>query len=148
VNGGYVVGSRTLVEFLRETSQLYVFSNPITPAEAAAACRALEILDSGPGRERLARLRAATQRFREGLARLGYETVPGEHPVVPVVLRDTPRTRALVAHLRRAGVLATGLTFPVVPAGEEEVRFQLSAVHTPADVDEALAALESFPERG
>jgi glycine C-acetyltransferase len=148
VNGGYVVGSRTLVDYLRETSPFYVYSNPITPAEAAAACRALELLDSNEGRERLARLRAATRRFREGIARLGYESVPGEHPVVPVVLRDTPRTRALVAHLRRAGVLATGLTHPVVPEGEEEIRFQLCADHTEADVDEALAALAGFRDPG
>jgi glycine C-acetyltransferase len=147
VNGGYVVGSATLVEFLRETSPFYVFSNPITPAEAAAALRAVELLDSELGRERLAHLRAMTQRFRAGLADLGYESLPGEHPVVPVVVRDTPRTRALTAHLRRSGVLATGLTFPVVPQGEEEVRFQLSADHTPADVDQVLAALASFAER-
>jgi glycine C-acetyltransferase len=67
--------------------------------------------------------------------------------VVPLVVRDTPRTRALVAHLREARILATGLTYPVVPRGEEEIRFQLSADHTPADVDEALAALASFAER-
>ncbi len=147
VNGGYVVGSATLVEFLRETSPFYVFSNPITPAEAATALRAVELLDSELGRERLAHLRAMTQRFRAGLADLGYESLPGEHPVVPVVVRDTPRTRALTAHLRRSGVLATGLTFPVVPQGEEEVRFQLSADHTLADVDQVLAALASFAER-
>jgi glycine C-acetyltransferase len=147
VNGGYVVGSRTLVEFLRETSPFYVFSNPITPAEAAAALRAVELLDSELGRERLAHLRAMTQRFRAGLADLGYEGLPGEHPVVPIVVRDTPRTRALTAHLRRSGVLATGLTFPVVPQGEEEIRFQLSADHTPADIDQVLDALASFAER-
>jgi len=147
VNGGYVVGSATLVAFLRETSPFYVYSNPITPAEAAAALRALELLDSAAGRERLAHLGAVTRRFRAGLAKLGYESVPGEHPVVPVVVRDTPRTRALVAHLRAAGILATGLAYPVVPRGEEEIRFQLCADHTEADVDEALAALASFPGR-
>jgi len=146
-NGGYVVGSRTLIDFLRETSPFYVYSNPITPGEAAAALRAFEILDSDDGRARLAHLRAMTQRFREGLVALGYESVPGEHPVVPIVLRDTPRTHALVGHLRNAGVLATGLAFPVVPRGEDEIRFQLCAGHTPADVDEALAALASFPGR-
>jgi glycine C-acetyltransferase len=148
VNGGYLAASAALVEFLRETSPFYVYSNPITPAEAAAAARAVALLDSADGRERLARLRAVTKRFREGLARLGYESLPGVHPVVPLLVRDTPRTHALVAHLRRAGVLATGLTYPVVPQGEEEIRFQLCADHTDADVDEALAALASFPGRG
>ncbi len=147
VNGGYVTGCRVLVDLLRETSPFYVFSNPITPAEAAAASRSLAILDSEAGRQRLAHLRAMTRRFREGLVRLGYETLPGDHPVVPLMVRDTPRTAALVRHLRDRGVLATGLGHPVVPKGDEEIRFQLSAEHTEADVDEALAALESFPGR-
>ena len=72
---------------------------------------------------------------------LGYETLPGEHPVVPLMVRDTPKTNALVKHLRQSGILATGLKFPVVPKGDEEIRFQISAEHTPADIDEALAAL-------
>jgi len=147
VNGGYVVGPAPLVAFLRETSPFYVYSNPITPGEAAAAACALGLLDSPRGRERLAHLRAMTRRFQDGLARQGYESIPGEHPVVPLLVRDTPRTRALVQHLKEQGVLATGLGYPVVPKGEEEIRFQLSADHTEADVDEVLRALESFPER-
>jgi glycine C-acetyltransferase len=82
-----------------------------------------------------------TARFKDGLVRLGLETLPGEHPVVPLMLRDTARTAALVAHLRENGILATGLNYPVVPKGDEEIRFQLSADHTPADVDQVLAAL-------
>jgi len=144
VNGGYVTGSEVLVEFLRETSPFYVYSNPITPAEAAAAERAVDLVDSEPGRERLDHLRRMTRRFREGLANLGHETVSGEHPVVPVLVRDTRRTAALVRHLAASGVLATGLGFPVVPKGEEEIRFQLCADHTESDVDFALAALGSF----
>jgi len=148
VNGGYVVGSGALVELLREKSPFYVYSNPITPAEAAAASQALMLLDSGEGERRLAQLRAMTGRFQAGLARLGYESIGGEHPIVPLLVRDTPRTAALVRHLRDRGVLATGLNFPVVPRGEEEIRFQISADHTEADVDEALSALESFPGGG
>jgi len=147
VNGGYVVGSPTLIELLRERSPFYVYSNPITPAEASAACRALELLDSPEGTRRLERLRSLTLRFKRGLAQLGYESLPGEHPVVPLLVRDTPRTAALVAHLREQGVLATGLSFPVVPRGEEEIRFQISADHTEADIDEVLAALASFAGR-
>ena len=147
VNGGYVTGAQPLVDLLREKSPFYVFSNPITPAEAAAADRALELLDSGEGLRRLERLRTLTGRFRAGLARLGYESVPGDHPVVPLLVRDTPRTADLVLHLRERGVLATGLGFPVVPRGQEEIRFQISADHTEADIGEALAALEAFPGR-
>jgi len=124
VNGGYAVGSRTLVQFLRETAMMYLYSNPITPGEAAAALAALRLLDSPAGLERLAHLRTMTGRFKGGLTQLGFETLPGEHPVVPLLVRDTARTAALVAHLRRHGVLATGLNFPVVPRGDESIRFR------------------------
>ncbi len=147
VNGGYVVGSRTLIDYLRETAALYIYSNPITVGEAAAALQALAIVDSAPGRELLAHLGAMTRRFEEGLVALGYETIPGDHPVVPLMVRDTARTSALVKHLHDNGVLATGLNFPVVPRGDEEIRFQISADHTPADIDFALAVLEQFPGR-
>jgi len=144
VNGGYVTAPEPVISYLRETSPLYIYSNPITPGEAAAAQKAVELVDSPVGLELLAHVRAMTERFKAGLARLGLETLPGEHPVVPLMLRDTARTSALVAHLRRHGILATGLNYPVVPKGEEEIRFQISADHTPADIDEVLDALRSF----
>jgi glycine C-acetyltransferase len=72
--------------------------------------------------------------------------LPGEHPVVPLMLRDAARTSALIAHLRREGILATGLNYPVVPKGDEEIRFQITADHTAADVDSALEALARFAE--
>jgi glycine C-acetyltransferase len=144
VNGGYVVGARALIDFLRESSPTYIYSNPITPAEAAAARRALEIVDSAEGRQLLAHVAAMTRRFRDGLVRLGFETLQGMHPVVPLFVRDTPRTTALVAHLVAHGVLATGLNYPVVPKGDETIRFQVSADHTAADVDQALEVLAAF----
>ncbi|HLX07304.1 MAG TPA: aminotransferase class I/II-fold pyridoxal phosphate-dependent enzyme [Thermoanaerobaculia bacterium] len=147
VNGGYAVGSRTILHYLRETSPMYIYSNPITVGEAAAALAALDILDGAEGRSLLEHLRAMTARFQQGLARLGYETIPGAHPVVPLMVRDTARTRALVAHLKDSGILATGLAYPVVPRGDEEIRFQVNASHTPADIDEVLAALASFAGR-
>jgi glycine C-acetyltransferase len=147
VNGGYVAGDDTIVRYLRETSPFYIYSNPITPAEAAAAHRAVDLLDGPVGTALLDHLRAMTARFKDGLVRLGLETLPGEHPVVPLMLRDTARTAALVAHLRENGILATGLNYPVVPKGDEEIRFQISADHTPADIDSALAALATFASR-
>lgn len=141
VNGGYVVADETIVRYLRETSPFYIYSNPITPPEAAAAHKAIDILDSPAGLSLLAHLRAMTVRFRQGLVELALETLPGGHPVVPLMLRDTARTAALVAQLRRAGILATGLNYPVVPKGEEEIRFQISADHTAADIDAALEVL-------
>ena len=144
VNGGYVVASAAIIGYLRETSPFYIYSNPITPAEAEAALVAVEHVDSVEGLAQLGRLRAMTGRFREGLTRLGLETVTGEHPVVPLLVRDSARTARLVAHLRAEGILATGLNYPVVPKGEEEIRFQISADHTTLDIDEALGALQRF----
>ena len=144
VNGGYVAGGAAVIRYLRETSPFYIYSNPITPSEAAAATAALDVLDSPRGRALLDHLRAMTARFEEGLRRLGWETIPGEHPVVPLMVRDTARTKALVQHLRAHGVLATGLAYPVVPKGDEEIRFQISADHTAADIDEALDLLARF----
>ena len=145
VNGGYVVGSDTLIRFLREASSFYIYSNPITPAEAAAALAAVGIVDGPDGRALLAHLRARTEQFRRGLANLGLETLAGEHPVVPLMVRDTQRTLGIIRHLRDEGILATGLNYPVVPKGDEEIRFQISADHTATDVEEALAVLRRLP---
>jgi glycine C-acetyltransferase len=141
VNGGYVVSSASVIRYLRETAPMYIYSNPITPGEAAAAVRSLEILDSPRGRELLDRLRALTARFERGLVDLGFEVIPGEHPVVPLLLRDTARTQSLVRRLYDHGVLATGLSYPVVPRGDEEIRFQVNADHSEADLDQVLGIL-------
>jgi glycine C-acetyltransferase len=144
VNGGYVVADHAVIRYLRETSPMYIYSNPITAGEAAAAERSVDLVDSPEGVALLARLRGLTRRFEEGLGRIGIETIPGEHPVVPLMVRDTNRTRALVEHLFANGVLATGLAFPVVPRGDEEIRTQINADHTEADLDEVLSALAAF----
>lgn len=144
INGGYVVGSRQIIGYLREKSPFYIYSNPITPAEAAAACAAVEILSGARGRELLDHLRSMTGRFDQGLVDLGFETIPGEHPVVPLMVRDTAKTTAMVEHLFGNGILATGLKFPVVPQGDEEIRFQISADHSAADIDYALQVLSDF----
>jgi glycine C-acetyltransferase len=145
VNGGYLTASDTLVRFLRETSPFYVYSNPITPPEAEAALAAIGIVDSPQGTMLLAHLRTMSDRFRRGLGELGFETLSGQHPVVPLLVRDSERTSRIVAHLRSQGILATGLSYPVVPKGDEEIRFQISADHTPADIDEVLAVLRGMP---
>ena len=141
VNGGYVVAPEPVIRYLRETAPFYIYSNPITPGEAQAALKSLEILDSARGRELLDRLRSLTRRFERGLVEAGFEVIPGEHPVVPLMVRDTAKTRALVEHLYQNGVLATGLAFPVVPRGDEEIRFQINADHTEADIDYVLEVL-------
>jgi glycine C-acetyltransferase len=144
VNGGYVVGPDAVIRFLRETSPFYIYSNPITPGEAKAATTALEVVDSPLGRQLLERLRSLTLRFEKGLEELGLEMIEGDHPVVPLMVRDTDRTRRLVQHLFDHGILATGLTYPVVPHGDEKIRFQVNADDTEADIDRVLEVLGAF----
>jgi glycine C-acetyltransferase len=143
VNGGYVVASQTLIDYCRETAPFYIYSNPITPAEAAAALQALAILDSAEGMALISTVRERAAAFRAGLQALGYETLPGVHPIVPLLLRDTGRTHALVQQLFAHDILATGLTYPVVPKGEEEIRFQVSATHTQRDIAYVLEVLQT-----
>jgi glycine C-acetyltransferase len=144
VNGGYVAASEAVINYLRETAPFYIYSNPITPSEAAAAFRSLEILDSAEGEKMLGKLRTLTRRFESGLTDLGYEVLTGEHPIVPLMIRDTARTAALVKYLFDHSILATGLKFPVVPPGDEEIRFQIAANHTEKDIDFVLAVLKDF----
>lgn len=147
VNGGYVVTSVEIVDYLRQTAPMYIYSNPITVAEASAAGAALELLDSHRGLEILAHLRMMTKRFQAGLDKYGYETIAGDHPVVPLMVRDTAKTAELVHYLRDRGVLATGLNFPVVPKGDEEIRFQINADHRESDIDYVLEVLRKFRAR-
>jgi len=144
VNGGYVAGSQTVVDYLKEKAPMYIYSNPITVGEAAAATAAVSILDSAEGRTLLTHLSAMTGRFESGLVDLGFETIAGPHPVVPLMVRETDRTTRLVRHLFDNGVLATGLNYPVVPKGDEEIRFQVNADHTEQDIEFVLEVLGAF----
>ena len=144
VNGGFIAASPTVIEAVRQKADTYIYTNPLSAADCAAAATALDICDSDEGRALLAGLKAQTQRFRQGLETLGLESIPGPHPVVPLMVRDTARTRALVQYLYDHGVLVVGLTFPVVPKGDETIRFQINAAHTPADIDHVIDLLGKF----
>ena len=133
-----------MIEAIRQKSDTYIYTNPLGVADCAAALAALDIVESDAGRERLNHLHARIAQFRAGIARLGWESIPGPHAVVPVLVRDTQRTRALVGHFFDHGVLVVGLTFPVVPKGSETIRFQINAAHTEADIDEVLSVLAAF----
>jgi glycine C-acetyltransferase len=146
-NGGFVATSATIVEYLHQKAPTYIYSNPISPGEAAGAMKALEIIDSPEGLKILEHLRKVTKQFKDGLIREGYETLPGEHPVVPLMVRDTTKNIALVKYLKEHGVLATGLSFPVVPRGDEEIRFQISASHTEEDINEVLSVLSAYKKQ-
>jgi glycine C-acetyltransferase len=144
VNGGYIVASSIVIDYLRETSPFYIYSNPITPAEAAASLAALNILDSQEGLSLLEKLRSLSVFLRAGLEHSGFETLVGEHPIVPVFIRDTAKTSALVAHLFAHNILVTGLNYPVVPKGDQEIRLQVNTDHTEKDLGFLLDKLGDF----
>ncbi|MES0489362.1 MAG: aminotransferase class I/II-fold pyridoxal phosphate-dependent enzyme [Leptospirales bacterium] len=144
VNGGYITSSKVVIDFLKETSPLYIYTNPITVAESAASLKSIQILDSPEGLVRLEKLKLLTHHFQEGLVKGGFETIPGEHPIVPLMVRNTEKTANLSRYLFENGILATGLNFPVVPKGDEEIRFQINANHTLYDIDYVLTVLGNF----
>ena len=144
VNGGYVVSADAILKYFRETSPMYIYSNPITVSEAEAVSKAIDIIDSPEGLKILEHLRKLTAKFRQGLKDAGYETLDGEHPVVPLMVRDTQLTSDIVAFLTENGIIATGLNYPVVPKGSEEIRFQIAGDHTESDIDYALDVLRKF----
>ena len=144
VNGGFVASSPEVIEAVRQKADTYIYTNPLGVADCAAALAALDLVDGPEGRQRLQQLHARIAQFREGIARLGWESIPGPHPVVPLLVRDTARARALVQHFFAHGVLVVGLTYPVVPRGSETIRFQVNAAHTEADIDEVLRVLAAF----
>jgi glycine C-acetyltransferase len=144
VNGGYITSNKTITSYLREKAITYVYSNPITVAEAATALFVIDFLDSEEGIKRLKHLRELTKRFENGLKNLGFEIIESDHPIVPLLVRDTQKTAALVQYLLKNGVLATGLNYPVVPKGDEEIRFQINADQTAYDIDAVLDILKNY----
>ena len=144
VNGGYIVSSNAVVAYLREKNPLYIYTNPVTPSKAATALASLEYVQSPRGAALLKNLREMTLLFKKGLADLGFESIASEHPVVPLFVRDTEKTRVLVQFLLDHDILATGLNFPIVPKGDQLVRFQVSADHTRSDIEYVLGALREF----
>jgi glycine C-acetyltransferase len=144
VNGGFLASSPELIEAVRQKADTYIYTNPLSVADCAAASRAVQIVDGPEGKQRLAQLRSRVQQFRDGVAKLGWESIPGPHAVVPLMVRDTARTRELVQHFFQNGVMVVGLAFPVVPRGDDCLRFQINAGHTEADIAEVLRTLLAF----
>ncbi len=137
-SGGYVSGRREIVELLRQRSRPYLFSNSLAPAIAAASITALDLVEqSGDLREQL---RRNTRRFREAMTAAGFEILPGDHPIVPVMIGDAALAGRMAERLLVHGVYAMGFSFPVVPVGKARIRVQLSAAHSSEDVDAAVTA--------
>jgi glycine C-acetyltransferase len=144
VNGGFIAASKTIIEAARQKADTYIYTNPLSVADCAAATKALDICDSDEGLQLLENLQLRTLQFRKGLDELGLESIPGPHPVVPLMVRDTAKTHGLVKHLFNNGILVVGLTFPVVPKGDETIRFQVNGAHTETDINYALSTLSTF----
>jgi glycine C-acetyltransferase len=146
VNGGYVVSSEAVTRYLRETAVTYIYSNPITVGESAACLKVVDFLDSDQGLERLTHLRNLTRRFEDGLKSLDMEIIESVHPIVPLMVRDTQKTIDIVKFLKENGILATGLNFPVVPKGDQTIRFQVNGNHTAYDIDYVIDVLKKYKE--
>lgn len=137
--GGFAATSAELAAWMRASSRPFIFSNNPPVPVVAASLTALDVLTES--RELLETLRARTRRLREGIAELRLPTVAGDHPIVPIIVGDEEKTVTMSQALRRHGVFATSLAYPIVPRGEARLRLQVSASHTVADIDRALAGL-------
>ncbi|MBL0313712.1 MAG: glycine C-acetyltransferase [Holophagaceae bacterium] len=139
-SGGYISSKKEIIEWLRQKARPYLFSNSLAPAITAASIAALDLLDNGDELRR--RLRANAAHFRAGMSKLGFRLLPGEHPIIPVMLGDAALAQSMANALLDEGVYVIGFFFPVVPKGEARIRTQMSAGHSTADLDFAIAAFE------
>ncbi len=140
-SGGYTSGRREIVAWLRQRSRPYLFSNSIPPVVAAASLRVLDLLEGGDDLRR--RLWDNAAYFRQRMTAAGFELVPGEHPIIPVMLGDARLAAAFAEKLLAHGVYVIGFSFPVVPHGKARIRTQMSAGHTHEQLDRAVAAFIS-----
>ena len=137
-SGGFTTGRRELISLLRQRSRPYLFSNTLPPPIVGASLAVFELLDRDDGPRK--RLMANTARFREGMSKAGFTIKDGIHPIVPVMTGDARKATELADRLLDRGIYVIGFSFPVVPRGEARVRVQLSAAHSPEDVERAIAA--------
>ncbi len=138
--GGVTAAGAEIVALLRQRSRPYLFSNALPPPVVGAGLAVLDFLEGGGGQELRCRLDANAARFRDGMAKAGFELRPGRHPIVPVMLHDAGAAQAMAAALLERGIYVVAFSFPVVPKGEARIRVQLSAAHDAADIDRAIAA--------
>lgn len=137
-SGGYVAGPASVIEWLRQRSRPYLFSNSLAPMIAEGSLLALDLVEREPAlRERLWR---NTARFRARMTELGFEILPGEHPIAPVMLRDPKLAQEMAARLMARGVFVTAFSYPVVPKGQDRIRTQMSAAHDEPTLERAMDA--------
>jgi glycine C-acetyltransferase len=137
-SGGFVAARKEIVAWLRQRSRPYLFSNSIAPAVAAASIRVLDLLE---GSSQLRdRLHANARYFRERMQALGFNLVPGEHPIIPVMLGDAPLAVRLAERMQAEGIYVVAFSFPVVPHGKARIRTQMSAAHSTQQLDQVISA--------
>jgi glycine C-acetyltransferase len=137
-SGGYVAAREEIVAVLKQRARPYLFSNSVAPAVVGASLAVLDLLAESD--ELRSQLERNASRFRAGMSAAGFELLPGEHAIVPVMFGDAVAASAVAQKLWDAGVYAVAFSFPVVPHGQARIRVQLSAAHTDDDVDSAVAA--------
>lgn len=137
-SGGYTSGKREVVDWLRQRSRPYLFSNTLMPAIAAASLTVFDMIEKGDAlREKL---EANARRFRSEMTRLGFKLAGADHPIIPVMLGDAALAQAMAEKMLARGIYVIGFSFPVVPKGQARIRTQMSAAHSIADIDRAVAA--------
>jgi glycine C-acetyltransferase len=137
-SGGYIAGKREAIDWLRQKARPYLFSNSVAPAIVAATLKVLDLLKTSQGLIR--QVHENARYFRAGMEKAGFKLLPGEHPIVPVMLYEAPLAQEFAKRLLDEGVYVIGFFFPVVPKGLARIRTQMSAAHTKADLDHAIAA--------
>ena len=137
-SGGYTSGRREIVDLLRQRSRPYLFSNSVAPAVAGASLKVLDLLESSD--DLRARLRENTAWFRERMTSLGFDILPGDHPIVPIMIGDAAQATRMADLLLDKGVYVIGFSYPVVPVGKARIRTQVSAAHTREDLQAAVTA--------
>ncbi|MDA0135890.1 glycine C-acetyltransferase [Solirubrobacter sp. CPCC 204708] len=140
-SGGYTSARAEIVALLRQRSRPYLFSNTLAPPIVAASLKAFELLESGG--ELRAQLRANTERFRSRMTELGFDILPGDHPIVPVMYGDAVLAGRTADAMLERGVYVIAFSFPVVPREQARIRTQMSAAHSTEDIDRAIAAFEA-----
>ncbi|HAS89354.1 MAG TPA: glycine C-acetyltransferase [Desulfovibrio sp.] len=137
-SGGYTSGRKEIIEWLRQRSRPYLFSNTLAPVIASTSIAVLDMIDEKPGlRERL---NENSKIFRTRMEEAGFDLVPGNHPIIPVMLGDAVQAQKMAAGLLKEGIYVIGFSFPVVPRGQARIRTQMSAAHTPEQVNRAVDA--------
>ncbi len=139
--GGYIAGPQPVIDLLRQRARPYLFSNSLPPSIVAAGIEALRLVEEGDALR--AQLFENAAYWRAGLTRLGFDLLPGEHPIIPVMLGEAQVAQDMAAHLFEEGVYVSGFFFPVVPRGQARIRTQMNASLTKGDLDRALAAFET-----